>query len=102
MLESQTPPGFGSKYSADVFGDVVVMCEERVCVSNPLWYGYGTRNISNRHVQPFIRGRLLCHHLATVFKRILSPEPTSAGVLLENDCLMLPGEILEQQHKRSS
>lgn len=45
---------------------------------------------------PSKEGRLLCHHLAIIFKCILSPEPTSAEVLLENDCLMVPRETQEE------
>lgn len=40
-------------------------------------------------------GRLPCHHLAIISKCIPPPEPTSAEVLLQNDCLTVPRDTVE-------
>ncbi|KAM4659667.1 uncharacterized protein AAGF69_008331 [Amazona ochrocephala] len=91
MFESQSPSGFGSKYSADVFWEAAVLCKD--CMR--LIY-------CDTHIEQGIflidtystskEGHLLCHHLAIISKRLLSPEPTSAKVLLGSDCLMVPPE----------
>lgn len=95
MLESQTPSGFGSKYSADAFWEAVVLCEECMClILCDMHMERGIFLIDT--YSPSKEGHLLCHHLAIILKCVLSPETTSAQVLLANDCLMVVREILEE------
>lgn len=45
---------------------------------------------------PSKEGHLLCHHPAIISKCIPPPEPTSAEVLWQNDCLTVPRETVEE------
>lgn len=77
-----------------MFQKVAVLCEECMCVILHMHMEQGIFLIDMYNLSK--EGRLLCHHLAIISKCIPSPKPNSAKVFLQNDCLTVPRDTVEE------